>query len=262
MDSGERTPALIYRESGDQTSIPVRIAAHGSIFVVFQHPSGIHAVEASHDGHPLFPSVESGAGTYASSHKVFATEPGDYQLKLSNGKQQTIHIATSTSQPTLAGPWTLSFPANWGAPASINVDKLQSWTDSTIPGVRYFSGTGTYANSINVPADLLAGHRAIWLNLGDAREVVTVAINGKDLRTLWHGPYIVRIDPALHPGTNSLSIRVTNLWPNRIIGDKQPSEQVHYTHTNAEHYTKDSPLLPSGLLTPVTFEVFEGHPVQ
>jgi len=94
-------------------------------------------------------------------------------------------------------------------------------------------------------------------DLGDVREIATVAVNGKELRTLWHAPFLLRIDPALHAGDNELSIRVTNLWPNRLIGDQQPAEKAHYTKTNIHVYSKDSPLLPSGLLSPVTLRVTE-----
>jgi hypothetical protein len=98
------------------------------------------------------------------------------------------------------------------------------------------------------------------MDLGDVREVATVSVNGKELRTLWHAPFTLRIDSALHPGDNELSINVTNLWPNRLIGDQQPTEVVHYAHTNVPAYPRDFTLLPSGLLSPVTLSVEEdGH---
>jgi len=142
------------------------------------------------------------------------------------------------------------------------MNTLQSWTESPIPDVRYFSGSATYTNTIQIPAALMDGKHEIWMNLGDVREIATVTVNGKELRTLWHRPFVLRIDPALHVGENALSIRVTNLWPNRLIGDKQPTAKVHYTHTNIDAYNKDSPLLPSGLLSPVTFQVSVGASIQ
>jgi hypothetical protein len=74
-----------------------------------------------------------------------------------------------------------------------------------------------------------------------------------------------------------LEIRVTNLWPNRLIGDEQQppdckysdrgfitqwpkwvsEDKPHatangrYTFTTWKHYTKNSPLLESGLIGPV-----------
>jgi hypothetical protein len=55
----------------------------------------------------------------------------------------------------------------------------------------------------------------------------------------------------LKPGANHLEVKVTNLWPNRLIGDQQPDTTEHYTFTDYQAYTKNSPLIESGLLGPV-----------
>jgi hypothetical protein len=48
-----------------------------------------------------------------------------------------------------------------------------------------------------------------------------------------------------------VEIKVTNLWPNRLIGDLQPNATEKYTWTPLDVLSADSPLLPSGLLGPV-----------
>ncbi len=60
---------------------------------------------------------------------------------------------------------------------------------------------------------------------------------------------------SLTDGRKTLELEVTNLWPNRLIGDLQPSAKAQFTHTNIRANTKDSPLLPSGILQPVTLLV-------
>ena len=42
----------------------------------------------------------------------------------------------------------LAFQPGRGAPDSITLDKLASWSDSTDPGVKYFSGIGTYTKTL------------------------------------------------------------------------------------------------------------------
>ena len=80
-------------------------------------------------------------------------------------------------------------------------------------------------------------------------------VNGREADTLWRQPFAARIDNQVHPGDNTVEIKVSNLWPNRLIGDLQPSAAQKFTHTNVRAYTKDSPLLPSSILGPVTLVV-------
>jgi hypothetical protein len=78
------------------------------------------------------------------------------------------------------------------------------------------------------------------------------SVNGKPLGILWKTPFRVDATSALTAGANTLEIKVANLWVNRLIGDKQPGVTKTYTYTAIEFYRADSPLLPSGLIGPVT----------
>lgn len=102
-----------------------------------------------------------------------------------------------------------------------------------------------------------------------------IDITGKmyrDGQLSWKAPYRVDITNALIPGENQLVLEVTNLYPNRMIGDEHlPDENdydeygrikqfpiwyIHQGKRNGQrvlfspwkHYTKDDPLLESGLL--------------
>ncbi|HUV96920.1 MAG TPA: glycosyl hydrolase [Acidobacteriaceae bacterium] len=258
-DTGMITPAPLYREAGEQTAVPLAFPPHGSTFIVFQRRAGMHAVKAQRDGQPVYPSIESGMNTYASQEDyLYSTESGDYTIEFSNGTQKTLKITEPAASLRFEGNWTVAFPTGWGAPASITMPVLQSWTESSIPGVRYFSGTATYSRVLRVSDSALGVHRALWMDLGNVREIASVSINGRELRTLWHAPFLLRIDPALHAGSNTVSIAVTNLWPNRLIGDLQPGAH-HYTQTNYRGYKRDSPLVPSGLLSPVKVYEADGE---
>ena len=48
-----------------------------------------------------------------------------------------------TELTTVEGPWDVSFQPGRGAPASVTLDKLISWSDSQDKGVKYFSGIGS-----------------------------------------------------------------------------------------------------------------------
>jgi hypothetical protein len=159
--------------------------------------------------------------------------------------------ATETQLAQVEGPWNVAFQANRGAPASITLDKLISWPDSTDKGVKYFGGEGTYTKAIQASPDWFKNGATLWIDLGDVKNIAVVTVNGKELGTVWHAPFRVDATSALKPGANEVSVRVTNAWVNRIIGDLQPDATTKYTFVAWKSYKADSPLLASGLLGPV-----------
>ena len=121
------------------------------------------------------------------------------------------------------------------------------------------------------------------LDLGEVREFAEVTVNGMKFPALWKPPYRVDITDAVRSDLIDLEIRVTNLWPNRLIGDDtlytddckwnesivharrefciaeipqwvrdgNPSPTGRQTFTTFRHWTKDDELVPSGLIGPV-----------
>jgi hypothetical protein len=171
--------------------------------------------------------------------------------------QRTIPSPTRTTVATVAGPWTVTFQPGRGAPAeAVRFDSLTSWTQSSDAGVRYFSGTATYSFEIDAPIDAFRPGRRVEIDLGAVKEIAEVSVNGQRMGgVLWKPPYRADVTRALTRGTNRVEVRVTNLWPNRMIGDLQPGVTQTYTFTDFRPFTKDSPLLESGLLGPVRVDV-------
>jgi hypothetical protein len=154
----------------------------------------------------------------------------------------------------LDATWSIAFEPGRGAPEKpVSATVLKSWTDWPDPGIHYFSGTATYTSTVTAPS-IAAGERVL-LHFADVREIARVRVNGHDAGTVWAQPLTLRVDPWLKPGRNTLEIEVTNLWPNRIIGDRQPNASQPFTKTNITTYRADSPLLPSGLIGPVEWIV-------
>jgi hypothetical protein len=164
---------------------------------------------------------------------------------------RTLPQAEETLLTRVGGPWKVSFQAGRGAPPSITVDTLSSWSDSPDSGVKYFSGTGTYTGTLEAPAGWFRRDRRLWIDLGDVKNLAEVTVNGKALGVVWHAPYRVDVTSELRTGANEVSIKVTNAWVNRLIGDQQPDAAVKYTFADVHPYKVNSPLLPSGLLGPV-----------
>jgi hypothetical protein len=155
----------------------------------------------------------------------------------------------------LPGPWEVAFEAGRGAPAKIQMTELASWTEHVDFGVRHFSGVGSYTKSMEISEELLRENDQIWLDLGEVNELAEVIINGKSLGTLWRPPYRVEVSEYLKHGDNQLEIKVINTWVNRLIGDKKVSKEewvCQIIPADPPWYNKESELLPSGLLGPVT----------
>jgi len=152
---------------------------------------------------------------------------------------------------TISGEWNINFQEDRGAPASVKLSELSSWTNSADAGVKYFSGTATYTKTIKADKNWFAPNAQIILDLGDVKNIAEVTVNGKSLGIAWKKPFRLDMTKALKPGSNNLVVKVTNLWVNRLIGDQQPGVTKKITFTTMTFYQAGASLLPSGLLGPV-----------
>jgi hypothetical protein len=102
----------------------------------------------------------------------------------------------------------------------------------------------------------------LMLDLGEVRNIAGVRLNGQNLGVLWKPPFRVEITAACRPSGNRLEVEVTNLWPNRLIGDQFLPEGRRFTHTNVHRFTTASRLLESGLLGPAQIFAVRQVPVR
>jgi hypothetical protein len=227
--TGKRRPLPDYVEKDGITTIPLHFDAYESYFIVFRHSAEPqHIVKAEGEGN--FPTLKP--------------------------------------IQTLDNPWQVSFDTQWGGPASITFNQLIDWSKHENEGIKYYSGTAFYKTTFDLP-DLAS--KPLYLNLGKVKNMAHITLNGKDLGTVWTAPWQVDISKAAKKGRNELTIEVVNLWANRLIGDEQlPDDGIsngkypdwllngekrpsnRFTFSTHRHYRKDSPLLESGLLGPVS----------
>ena len=232
-----------YSVSDGRTSVPLRFEPHRSFFIVFRNAAP-----------PA--SIVDPAAASAANFPV------------------PIEIAA------LEGPWDVAFDPKWGGPEKITFESLDDWSRRPEAGIRYYSGTATYAKTFDLPgaaADAAKSGR-VWLDLGTVKNIAGVRLNGRDLGVVWCDPWRIEITEVVKPAGNRLEIRVANLWPNRLIGDEQEPPDTEYAKggnlarwpdwllkgeprpsagrlafSTWKHYDKNSPSLPSGLLGPVRF---------
>jgi hypothetical protein len=161
----------------------------------------------------------------------------------------TVPAPLRTTLATLGGPWRVSFAPGLGAPASVVLPQLASWTASADSGVKYFSGAATYTRTVQVPASWRG--RRVMLSLGDVRDIAEVVVNGTTF-LLWKAPFETDVTGVLRTGANQVEVRVTNEWTNRLIGDRaMPQKKI--LSSSPGFFGGTPPLPPSGLLGPVRF---------
>lgn len=195
----------------------------------------------------------------------YRIENGETIVPLTLASEESVHVVfrkpaaapgkTVSAQPLvklakLSGAWSVAFEAGRGAPPSATFDRLAPLDQNADPAIKYFSGIATYSRDFTAPRGWKPGQPLV-LDLGEAKEVAEVRVNGKLAGYAWHAPYQVDIGHAVTPGRNRLQIRVANLWVNRLIGDRQKDAKP-VTWTALPSYTAKAPLRRSGLIGPVT----------
>ncbi len=152
---------------------------------------------------------------------------------------------------TIDTTWQVHFDQKNGGTADEEFRELESWTRKENPVVKYFSGTAVYKTTVAVDSTQLAANARIFIDLGVVKNIADISINGSPAGILWKTPFrTADIKPLLHEGDNTLEIKVTNVWRNRMIGDVQPGEK-HPVTAIRRFYKATDKLLPSGLLGPV-----------
>ena len=163
-------------------------------------------------------------------------------------RQPTTSTGTTlkTVKPTvvktidLSKRWTVSFPEGWGAPGSIVLDSLTSWSEHTDSGVRYFSGTARYRQTLTMKRALKKGMRYV-LDLGEVKNLARVFVNGKEAAHLWKKPFRCDVTDYLNGKANVIEIDVTNLWVNRMIGDEQEPDDTEWSEPFVYDYAPGNP---------------------
>lgn len=230
--TGDVRALPVFTQGNGQTNIPLQFEPVQSYFIVFNKSEAVAPVSEKEN----FPQIKS--------------------------------------LQTLNAPWTVAFDPQWGGPEKIVFDSLADWTTRPEEGIKYYSGIAVYRQQFNLlDSDFKNNNTRILLDLGDVKNMAGITLNGKNLGVAWTYPWQVDITDVVRQQNNDLEISVANLWPNRLIGDEQlPDDGIkdgqwpewllqgksrtsgRFTFTTYKHYQKDSPLLKSGLIGPVTIK--------
>lgn len=152
----------------------------------------------------------------------------------------------------ISQPWMVSFDRKMRGPVKpVMFNTLIDWSKSTNDSIKYYSGTARYSSAFNLNS--IDANAKYVIDLGVARTIAKVTVNGIEVGGAWTPPYQLDITKAIKPGLNQLEIKVVNTWVNRLIGDSMLPPEQRQTFTLYGPDSK-SPLESSGLLGPVVIK--------
>jgi hypothetical protein len=246
-----------YQRTKDGMEVPLDLAPNGSVFVVFRRPARADAIRAISRGATI--------GFRNGSALLQARSNGQYEIERTGGRPQTVRVERLPAPLTLEGEWSVQFESGRGAPEDLMLPGLDSWTEHSDPGVRFFSGTARYQKAFTVPPGWKSSGQRAYLDLGRLWTIGEAWLNGKPLGILWTAPFEVDCTEALREGPNELVVEIVNTWHNRLVGDAKLLPEKRITRTNVpasggKPWAQLEPL-ESGLFGPVRVVAVAQQPV-
>lgn len=278
--SGRVAPAPVFESKDGRTGLSLNLAAADSLFVVFRRRlPAVWPVAVSRNGAPL---AMPATPFLASDGAWPADTAGKYRMLFSDGRSRDFSAGALPLAIAVTGPWKVSFDAARRGPPPITLDALIPLNTHAVSAVRHFSGLATYQTTFALPATALAANQRLFLDLGEVHDLARITLNGQPVATLWQPPFMIEVTDQVRGGDNTLVVTVANRWVNRLIGDESLPPEAAYVRqgdsagalerfpnwwsdadaiTRArgafstwKYYSAASPLLPSGLVGPVTLK--------
>lgn len=272
--TGETKKLARFKSEGETTRVWISLEAAESAFIVFRESAkGVSSVTEADPVNDYYLDKSN-------KINVETANEGVLKVVLNNGKKVEISVEPWPSSIDLSSLWNVEFLKENNYAATVPFEILTDWKDNENESIKYYSGTAVYHKSFSLTEKPDENFKAV-LDLGEVNIAAEVIVNGKNAGVLWIKPFKTDITDFLVEGENSLEIRVTNQWSNRLIGDERyPKQDGGYkltgnppavdskmpdwyiknqpmpagprtTFCSGGFYKKDDPLMPSGLLGPV-----------
>lgn len=185
-------------------------------------------------------------------------------------------MSPSVLRTPVDAPWSVSFAYHRlnharHLPKPRTMARLEEWTASDDPDLRFFSGTATYETTLDLDPSSAFLAAGADLSVGALPTgVAHVYVNDVDCGTVWCAPWTAKVPAWAFRERNRIVIRYTNNWTNRLIGDcsLEPADRVTTSCLQLlkggrvkpdgsrlnvySGYCSEDPLQKSGLLGPVT----------
>ena len=225
--TGEITKLVEYTSENGRINIAIQMHPQESVFVVFKDEKSKRpkvAYEASNNKLPK-PSFKLDD---ENNLQMQVYKNGSYSAIVNASEGWNVTITDIPNPFEIKGNWQIDFREEDFYKATVKTDTLFDWTTHSTEEIKHYSGTAIYKTTFNIEKGFLKSDRQFQLNLGDVNVIAKVILNGKDMGVSWLAPYTLDITSALKEGDNTLEIQITNQWTNRLIGDEKLPNQTGY----------------------------------
>jgi hypothetical protein len=245
LDGSVQRPLINRKLADGRTMMALDFAAGESVFVLFS---------------PKGPELETPSSIRSELSKLLQHKDSNPQVSVDRPMALPLkwtrcidgkYIKWGDETLSLNGPWkvTLQSPFEDEKPHIFEMSHLQDLVQSHVDRIKYHSGTATYTLNFQCDADWLKNADEVILDLGNVYNIADVVINGKKVAYgLWAPPFRLDVKDALVAGDNSLTIKVTNAWYNRLLADGKLKPEERRTWSTSYPRGK---LRPAGLVGPV-----------
>ncbi|MFC2087239.1 glycosyl hydrolase [Bacteroidota bacterium] len=276
--NGEIRKCPAFRKEDSRMQVPLYFRPRQTYFVLFNE--GIddeHIVEIKQSGNQLFPLKNKADEAVnlpilnqinLNEIEILSGEGGNYTLVSSTGKEYEVSISQAETFVLNEFKGNIRFHENdsenvkkKNEDRTIDINSLISFTEFNDPFIKYFSGTATYNIHFDLPEGWLKPDYVYVLYPGEIGSSAEISLNEVLLDTVWEPDYPIRLRTLPKSGSNSLMVRTTNTWRNRIIGDlpdlNKPGKAWTTAHLEilssyGKYYLEgDSELVPAGFRGPV-----------
>lgn len=274
QDGSVEDLAVYSFENGGYVCLPLTLNPRQTVFVVFDRTGAEkdHIVSVrSEYGYSLFP-VERVEDICALPKFTFTGNKNDIEVFSSSsafggevvfksGRKEHLNCSSPKSISIDGTIGTMTFVGQEEDLGTMPIGGFKRLNTSRNTLIRYYSGEVCYKTKMFIPEDFLSSSKVLLMSVPEFGSTAAIEINGVPVRTLWDPYDKVDITELVRAGENDLTVRVTNPWRNRLIGDKVESRGskdlwttsplLQKSNPSYPIITKDATLMPSGIAKPI-----------
>ena len=213
--TGKTAQLFHYKENGTGIEIPLKLNPWESTILIFEKGEDELHVEET-DLSEILAVSENNIQAVATENGMFHTKV----MKNSVVSDKSIRVYDVPSPLQIAGTWNLTLESEHFDRVEKKLFMLGSWTED--PGIRYFSGTGRYEITFEIPGNYIRENISLYLDPGRVGNIGDVRINGREAGIVWMTGQTLEITGLVHAGENTLELYVTNTSINRVSAFKEP----------------------------------------